>query len=436
MRIKQISAIKLFGIFDHIIPLNMEERITIIHGPNGFGKTILLRMINGFFEADYSLFRLVPFDSFTVECDNKSSMTLSKLKDKKKRGKNGPSLKIDFVDTNGKRHSHNPNDEYISRRWIHAPDFIIEEAYPERRIVRRTARPVSREELTYFEELPSHIKYGFRAGEEREAPEWLQELQQSCSVRFLDAERLIVPQRGQKDIGRMKRAVSGYSEELASTIRSTLAQYAALSQSLDRSFPVRLVQEAQPSTINDEILQSKLGGLEEKRQRLVEAGLLERETTDVRIPQEIREDTKHVLSVYVEDVDKKLAIFDDIANKLDLMKKIINQRFLYKSMTIDKEKGFVFAASNGQPLSPADLSSGEQHELVLLYELLFKSKRDSLFLIDEPELSLHVAWQSQFLEDLQEIARLGAFDVILATHSASIITDRWDLTVELKGPHN
>jgi predicted ATP-binding protein involved in virulence len=46
MRIKQISVTKLFGIFDHVIPLNLDERITIIHGINGVGKTSILRLIN------------------------------------------------------------------------------------------------------------------------------------------------------------------------------------------------------------------------------------------------------------------------------------------------------------------------------------------------------------------------------------------------------
>lgn len=82
------------------------------------------------------------------------------------------------------------------------------------------------------------------------------------------------------------------------------------------------------------------------------------------------------------------------------------------------------------------LSSGEQHELVLLYELLFKVGRDSLILLDEPELSLHVVWQQQFLDELQQIAELSGFNVIIATHSPQIIHDRWDLTVELTGPEN
>lgn len=80
------------------------------------------------------------------------------------------------------------------------------------------------------------------------------------------------------------------------------------------------------------------------------------------------------------------------------------------------------------------LSSGEQHELVILYELLFRTSDNSLILIDEPELSQHVAWQEKFVNDLEEMAEISHFRAILATHSPEIIADRWDLAVELNGP--
>ncbi len=48
MRIKQISVDGLFGIFDHVIPLKMDERITVIHGLNGIGKTAILTRIRLF----------------------------------------------------------------------------------------------------------------------------------------------------------------------------------------------------------------------------------------------------------------------------------------------------------------------------------------------------------------------------------------------------
>ena len=100
-------------------------------------------------------------------------------------------------------------------------------------------------------------------------------------------------------------------------------------------------------------------------------------------------------------------------------------------MRISKDRGFYFVTGIDHVLDASSLSSGEQHELVLLYELLFNTRADSLILIDEPEISLHVAWQQQFLHDLLKMTQLSKFDVLLATHSPLIIDDRWDLTVEL-----
>ena len=48
---------------------------------------------------------------------------------------------------------------------------------------------------------------------------------------------------------------------------------------------------------------------------------------------------------------------------------------------------------------------------------------------------MHVAWQEQFVEDLEEMAMLSEFRAILATHSPEIIGDRWDLAIELQGPN-
>jgi len=233
----------------------------------------------------------------------------------------------------------------------------------------------------------------------------------------------------------MIEAVTEYSEELAETIRQKLAESADLSQALDRTFPARLVRQIGQSGITDNELRDRLSALEKQRSRLRDAGLLDKqEDVDFLPSEEIVDYARDVLAVYVQDVQRKLGVFDEIATKTELLKRIINDRFLYKRMTISKENGFIFTAQDGRQLPLTKLSSGEQHELVLLYQLLFKIKPNSLILIDEPELSLHVAWQKMFLRDLQEITKLALFDVLVATHSPQIIADRWDLTVKLRGP--
>jgi predicted ATP-dependent endonuclease of OLD family len=141
-----------------------------------------------------------------------------------------------------------------------------------------------------------------------------------------------------------------------------------------------------------------------------------------------------VMSIYVQDVNKKLAVFDGLATKLRVFTDILRNRFQYKTFSIHRDRGIVFTSPDNSNLPINALSSGEQHEIVMLYELLFKAKKDSLVLIDEPELSLHLLWQQSFLDDLLKIVKLSNIDVLLATHSADLIGAHWDLTEALTGP--
>jgi predicted ATP-dependent endonuclease of OLD family len=69
----------------------------------------------------------------------------------------------------------------------------------------------------------------------------------------------------------------------------------------------------------------------------------------------------------------------------------------------------------------------------LFYELIFGSPGIDLFLIDEPEISLHVEWQRSFLSDLQKVQKLTGCRFLVATHSPQIINNRRDLAVALDG---
>ncbi len=147
----------------------------------------------------------------------------------------------------------------------------------------------------------------------------------------------------------------------------------------------------------------------------------------------IDESRRSVLTVYAQDATRKLGVFGDIYARINTFTRIANDRLLYKKISAGLD-GLKVTSSEGYNLELEMLSSGEQHEIVLLFDLLFETKPNSLILVDEPELSLHVAWQREMLKDLQDMADLSDFRAILATHSPQIIGERWDLTIELKGP--
>ena len=220
---------------------------------------------------------------------------------------------------------------------------------------------------------------------------------------------------------------------MGSKIQETLRESGALSASLDSSFPHRLLQANQPESVNDKEIRDRYKKQSDYRDRLMKAGLIDM-ASPVTLPSNRLQDTDiKVLLHYLDDVDKKLGVFDELLKKVELFKDIINTRFLYKSFSINKSDGFVFTNANQVRLPSRTLSSGEQHELVLAYQLIFEVLPQSLILIDEPELSLHVTWQHKFLEDLARISELADLDFLIATHSPSIVHKRTDLMVPLKG---
>ena len=446
MRINKISVTKLFGVFNHPVSLNMEDRITIIHSPNGLGKTALLRLINNFFNSPYSELRTIPFEEFRIDFDDGSYLQITKFIDTTE-DKKDKDLKFYFSKPGAEAEIFSPNVLTDSLAETNISLDITEERLQspggietQTKNLESTAFQNLIKSLTNLaKELTSNIKVNEEPKWLKE-PKWLSELKSSIDVHFIETQRLLTPSNVPEVAVNTKHpsmipSVNIYSQELVEEIQAKLAEYGALSQSLERTFPARIFNNKAPSDITEETLRNKLNEIEKKRSRLRETGLLDKdENSDFQVEQNIDGVTKNILSVYVEDVEQKLMVFKELATKIELFKGIIKQRFLYKNMSISKEKGFTFTTPDGKPLSPTDLSLGEQHELVMLYQLLFKVKPNSLVLIDEPEISLHVAWQIEFLKDLRAIIKLANFDVLLATHSPDIIDDSWNLTVELKGP--
>ncbi len=448
MKIKQISVYGLFGIFNHVIPLNINERITIIHGPNGFGKTAILKILNCFFNSRYLELRTIPFEKYEIRFDDDSFVEI--IKDTRNSKQNNTTFNYHKQGVENKPFY--PKIKIPSD--ISFPISILDQFVPGlQQISSKQWMYIPTDEVLSLEEVVErfgdYLPSEFQLSDSKEEPEWLKNVKNTINIRLIESQRLLNlvrhrSSRLNREQPPMQSTVSAYSNELAKLMQDKFKEYGTVSQSLDRTYPLRVVKQQPSVDIKNDQLRQQLDQLESTRSSLIEVGLLDKdENTEFQIqPQDIDESTKNALSIYVDDVEKKLNVFAETAKKIELLRKIINNKFAYsyKEINFNKEKGFIFTTgykhsdSDSKKLLPTDLSSGEQHELVLLYELLFKVKSNSLVLIDEPELSLHVGWQNQFLKDLQEITQLVDLDILMATHSPDIIQDRWDLTVELKKP--
>lgn len=78
-----------------------------------------------------------------------------------------------------------------------------------------------------------------------------------------------------------------------------------------------------------------------------------------------------------------------------------------------------------------NLSSGEKQIVTMFTYLAFLAGEDSIFIVDEPELSLHIGWQQNLVEALRGLRPKGG-QLILATHSPEIVGPARDSVVRLK----
>jgi predicted ATPase len=105
-----------------------------------------------------------------------------------------------------------------------------------------------------------------------------------------------------------------------------------------------------------------------------------------------------------------------------------------KALTFDKTNNQLFFCSlndtKGTYQSLAGMSSGERQILILLTYIAFPPKNNNLFVIDEPELSLHPKWQHQFLRAVERLMHPDA-QLIIATHSPEIVGRYKEHCVEL-----
>jgi hypothetical protein len=129
----------------------------------------------------------------------------------------------------------------------------------------------------------------------------------------------------------------------------------------------------------------------------------------------------NVVSPYVESLRARLDALQEIQELVTLFLERINTFFRNKTVSYELARGLAIAASQGDSLRPSQLSSGERQLLGLLAQVVVARKSASVFLIDEPEISLNVKWQRVLVDTLLQLVRGTDVQFILATHSLELL---------------
>lgn len=432
VRVEEVKIKGLYGLYDHSIRLNERDRVTILHGANGVGKSVLLKLIAAFFNGRYEAFAFVPFTSFQIKLSNDIVVSVSTRK------ASGADLEPIEVRIDGGLQPliygvpiHFSYDRAAQQLERESSNIARagESSYYDYRAMER----ISSEELVRRYGWTRDLETFATTGETE--PDAAKAVRASVTVQLVETQRLLKAPREagpRRDRGQMVATVKSYSDEIVERISRTLARYGAESTKLDQTFPERLIRSRFRSVSADE-LKLRLTRLDERHTALNSLGLVEKVSYPATASEidALDRSKLSVMALVVEDAEQKLDHLNDLASRMQLLLASVNGKLRNKALTIRRDRGLVVLDSKGQHVPLEALSSGEQHELVLWFDLLFNTGANTLVLIDEPELSLHVTWQKKFLPELLEIAKTVPFDSLIATHSPFIIGDRLDLTVPL-----
>lgn len=425
LRIRRIEVKGLCGFYDHKIELNAEDRVTILHGPNGVGKTALLTMVNALFSGQLEKVGSLSFESLDVALEPAGGppsggdvvLRLTKLSTA------GPSENQSFelaLQTGGVE-KENSKISFGDRNRR-------SKAYLDRgSMLESLLATIEGTQLSTISENATTL------------PDWFSLLRERTRTHLIETQRLLQLELNERATGSVRRnwsnSVEKNAEHLSRLISTTTAGFGRDSQALEQTFPQRLLRLGNgSSSLSVEELRDRMTELDRRRDELKRLGLLDRIESHPSHPGELdnlEPTEKSVLTLYVQDTEKKLDILNDLASRIRLFLDFLNRKFRHKQIQIHRDRGFIAVGEGGNELALDRLSSGEQHELVLLHDLLFRIDPDTLVMIDEPEISLHLAWQKRFLPDLLEIVKVAKIDVLIATHSPFIVGDRSDLMVEL-----
>lgn len=438
-RLVRVQVNGLLGRFSHDVEFPAEWEFLIIHGPNGIGKTKFLELISAVFSRQPARVVDMKFDSALLEFSDGTQLSLQRQ---------SPQEQLPLADSPTNQPSSSLAFELRGAgqepvRWLaqrRSPERLppgalrelermlpVERMGPEMWFDRAHGDYASLAELA--DRYPDDFPFPEVVYETNDPPEELQSFLSTFSVRVIETQRLVNLEAQGRTAGHprhraQRTTVLHYSRDLAQRIAAALAENSRRSQDLDKSFPRRVLFDRPPAGVTDEQIRVRYTDQLSLRASLAEIDVLD-PSAELDLPDRDLEDwERRVLWTYLEDAEAKLTTFDDLSKRVRLLREIINSRFQFKQLHIDGRRGFVLRTDEGDELQANVLSSGEQHELVLLYDLLFNSPEHTLVLIDEPEISLHVAWQREFLNDIQRVASLASLRFLVATHSPQII-DRW-----------
>lgn len=407
----------------HTVRLNLKEDINFLIGSNGSGKTTIINLLSAVLQADIPKLYSIQFSKITIRLKTKGMNRKPVIELSKKIDKRSNSLELEYTI---KEKSSDKGSKYI----VEGP--YEEHLYKDKRYSRHMRL---REE-------------GARLN--------------SILADFVEVNWLSV-QRSAQEIDRRRYADEDVQNSVDTKIKeisSAFSKYFSLlgtqadkeSASFQEHVFLSLLEQERDigslfSSVVDEPAEKEtvvgilrdLGVAERKANRSVTSHLsrlgeakknLEKNSTSLTISDAVALSDSYRVNEMVKKwrhlQDTRSAIFGPRIK----FEEIINSQLTGKGLKFDPRNVPKIHLARGGEVDIGALSSGEKQLFILLGEAVLQEERPVVFISDEPELSLHVNWQSSLFKNIRSLN--GACQIISATHSPDIVGHFQDRVIKIE----
>ena len=444
-----VSRIKIEGLHHQFdVDLSLRHGLNVLYGKNGKGKTTLLHVLANFKELDFQRFRYLQFkrieistfasDTFVIEREGSADeMRISVMANGTRIGGDGPLPMLHPSDRAALR-------SRVGGRPVYLPAFrAILERVRSDAYTPSSGRDAEFERIRDEERLVAHEAEvgGLRqlgglwnsrndasaltARKTVQCREWfgpfvpvvrypsILEVTERLSNEFRDA---------QLETGHHEQRM--LSEMFVEVFKALMSKdQPSETEVEDLVLRVQRALATAEGNSEQELYTDRIGS------RLAEAMSLEK----LNGAQQGSESERRVLRLYAQMLERRneerKRAFAKVRQFEDAVNKFLDEKALHISDDRPAGRripggGVYIQTSSHRTYGLGPLSSGERQVLTMLFSATRMSAATGMFLIDEPELSLHIDWQRIVLSEL--MAQAGGRQIVACTHSPEVGADHMD----------
>lgn len=441
-----LSAVRVTGMHGQFdVDVTLKPGLNVLYGQNGRGKTTLLHLIANTLELDFERFQHLHFQEIEIDIDNGSTLKILPAENSETGVRvllNGQIMhwREEYGDA-AKRHREILRN-VLGNKPNYLPAFrsILERVKNENYGATLTQSQQQELEKIGANEAKNSRGFEFPAaasryfGLRREAGYLTAQKTLQCRQWFGAFVPLI-----------RYPSITEVTDRLESEFRDAELEVAALERTMFSDFFVETMRA---------LLSTEESPSEQEVETLVErirtAVDIEDDTSiDAHSPKVLYQlaesveevaaqgaragaPEKRVLKLYADILERRGTGRKNSFVKLRMFEEAVNKFLDNKTLHIAEARRIgvrttrttYVESENKQQYPLTSLSSGERQVLTMLFSASRLGAASGAFLIDEPELSLHIDWQRIVLEEL--MAQAGGRQIIACTHSPEVGADHMD----------